>query len=158
MLVSCRECTLCGYICKVLAVYSLAFLFSVTVLVCPISHLHLLSQQLFRYHRDYERSLNIEELLELDASAPVGVRHLVPEVHLQGVDGVASQHRHDLPVVVEVTTIHDRAIIGDLDGDVAVGSPGERYSFLVGLDRLDNAQFEVLNKHRDSRLEKRSEK
>ena len=79
-------------------------------------------------------------------------------MHLEGVDGVASQHRHDLPVVVEVTTIHDRTIIGDLDGDVAVGSPGERYSFLVGLDRLHNAQFEVLNKHRDSRLEKRSEK
>ena len=116
----------------------------------------MLSQQLFRYQRDYESSLNIEELLELDASAPVGVRHLVPEVHLEGVDGVASQHRHDLPVVVEVTTIHDRAIVGDLDGDVAIGSPGEGHSFLVGLDRLDNAQFEVLNKHREAGLETRS--
>ena len=74
-------------------------------------------------------------------------------MHLEGVDGVASQHRHDLPVVVEVTTIHDRAIIGDLDSNVAIGSPGERHRFLVGLDRLNYAKFEVLKKAKGSGLE-----
>ena len=130
-----------------------SFPISASVHVSPISRSCKLNLQLFRHHRDYERSLNVEELLELDASAPVRVGHLVPEVHLEGVDGVASQHRHDLPVVVEVTTIHDRAIIGDLDGNVAIGGPGERHRFLVGLDRLNYAQFEVLEEAKGSGLE-----
>ena len=67
-------------------------------------------------------------------------------MRLERVDRVTRHQRHDLAVVVEVTTVHDRAVVGDLHGDVAVGGPGERHLFLVSFDRLHETKSQVLQK------------
>lgn len=49
-------------------------------------------------------SLDRENFLEFDARSPIVLCHLVLEVLLQGIDTVSRDHRHDLVLIVEVTS------------------------------------------------------
>ena len=50
--------------------------------------------------------MDIKELFELDTGTPVWISHLVTEVLLEGVDGVARDQTHDIAIVVKVSAIH----------------------------------------------------
>ena len=54
----------------------------------------------------YGPSLDIKQLLELNASTPVWISHLIAEVLLEGIDRFACEQTADVAIVVEVSAIH----------------------------------------------------
>ena len=88
-------------------------------------------------------SQDAEDLLQLHHGDPVVSGQVVAEVLLQLIDRLARQLGHNLVRVVEVTFVHDGAVVDDLDRHVAVLGQSDVDRLPVGLDGLDGAQTQV---------------
>ena len=90
-----------------------------------------------------QRSLDLELFLELDARAPIVLRHLVLEVQLQRIDTVSRDQRHDIGLIVEVTSVGHRTIVGNLHCDTASVCACEGHGFLVRFDGEHRAKSQI---------------
>ena len=65
-------------------------------------------------------------------------------MQLQGIDTVSRDQRHNIGLIVEVTSVGHRAIIGDLHCDTASICACERHRFLVRFDGEHRAKSQII--------------